>query len=101
MSFSNLLNKPSGTKLSLDDLLPAQLLVPVHWLLLLGKDLDVGQVVETLAVGQVICQLLRLGVKSRLDVFNYLSNVGNRLNDRIREVVAAQLGDPLQELWHD
>lgn len=94
----NLLNKPSGTKLSLDDLLPAQLLVPIHWLLFLGEDFDVGQVLETLAVGQVICQLLRLGVKNRLDVVNYLSDGGNRVNDRIREVMAAQLREPLQEL---
>ena len=95
---SNLLNKPSGTKLSLDDLLPAQLLVPVHWPLLLGKDLDVGQILETLTFGQAICQLLGLGVKNRLDVFNYLSDGGYRVNDRIREVMAAQLREPLQEL---
>lgn len=90
-------NKTSRTKLSLDDLLPTQFLIPVRRLLLLRENLDVGSVLEAVLVEQLFGQFGWLRVKGLKDVVHGFFDVGDGVDGRVGEV-AAELGESLQKL---
>lgn len=98
---SNLVEKASCTELSLDDLLPTQLLIPATPRLSIPEDLDIWQLLERGLADQSLCQLLRLRVAPFFKVFEDPVDSGEGLNSGISKVVASQLADSLQKLWHD
>lgn len=53
---------------------------------------------EVVFVDQVVSQFGRLGVEHGVDVVNGLFDVGDRVDGRVGEVVAADLVESLQEL---
>lgn len=93
-----LVNETSGTELGLNNLLSSQFLVSVGWFPLGQVDLDIGQALESLIGSQLWCELLRRRVDNLVEIVNGLLNIPDRVDGRVGEVVAGQLGQPLEEL---